>query len=144
MTASSTTLARRAQEHPGGVPDPEIPEKAKRRRFSAEYKLRLLRELDACSQPGQVGAILRREALYSSHVVEWRRARDAGALESLGKVRGRKPANPLAAENHRLRRENDRLTKKLSSAERVIEVQGKVSALLRELSLGSAENPNEK
>lgn len=144
MTASSSTVTRRAPGHPDGVPDPEIPEKAKRRRFSAEYKLGVLREVDACTESGQVGAVLRREGLYSSHLVEWRRARDAGALESLGRVRGRKPANPLAAENATLRRENERLTKKLSAAERVIEVQGKVSALLRELSLGSAETPNEK
>jgi hypothetical protein len=84
------------------VPDPEVPERAKRRRFSAGYKLAILDELDQASEPGAKGAILRREGLYTSHIVEWRRARDAGALEALGRSRGRKPANPLAGEVERL------------------------------------------
>jgi transposase len=140
---TSSTLAVRAP-YPDGVMDPEIPMKAKRRRFTAEYKAAVLREIDAATQPGQVGAILRREGLYSSHLVEWRRARDAGALEALGKVRGRKPVDPVEVENNKLRRENARLAEKLSRAQRVIEVQGKVSALLRELSQESAENRDER
>jgi hypothetical protein len=74
-------------------PDPEVPAKARRRRFSAEYKLAILREADACTQPGEVGALLRREGLYSSHLVDWRRQRDAGALQALARRRDR-PTRP--------------------------------------------------
>ena len=85
---------------PEGVPDPELVERPKRRRFTAEYKLRVLREADACSQPGEIGALLRREGLYSSHLLsEWRKQRDAGALQALARQRGRKPPHPLEAEN---------------------------------------------
>src|SRR4029434_5797433 len=83
------------------IPDPEVPERAKRRRFAASYKLAILEELDRATEPGAKGAILRREGLYNSHIVEWRRARDAGALEALGQTRGRKPADPLAGEVER-------------------------------------------
>src|SRR4030095_2025554 len=78
------------------IPDPEVPERARRRPFAASYKLAILEELDRATEPGAKGAILRREGLYTSHIVEWRRARDAGALEALGKTRGRTPANPPA------------------------------------------------
>ena len=114
---------------PVGVPDPELAEGPKRRRFSAEYKLRILRELEACSRPGEIGELLRREGLYSSLLTEWRRARDAGALEALARPRGPKP-NPLEAENARLRRRAERAEAELIKARRVIEVQGNVSALL--------------
>jgi transposase len=72
-------------------PDPEVSEKAKRRRFSAEYKLAILREVDACTEPGQIGALLRRERLYSSHQVDWRRQRDGGALRALARKRAASP-----------------------------------------------------
>ncbi len=86
---------------PVGVPDPELVEQAKRRRFTAEYKLTVLREADACTRPGEVGALLRREGLYSSHLVTWRKQRDAGALEALSRPRGRKPAaSPGGRERH--------------------------------------------
>jgi transposase len=111
-------------------PDPEVPAKARRRRFSAEYKLAILREADACTQSGEVGALLRREGLYSSHLVDWRRQRDAGALQALARRRGRPPADPAAAELARLRRDNQRLAAKLAQAQRIIEIQGKVSELL--------------
>jgi transposase-like protein len=111
-------------------PDPEVPEKAKRRRFSAEYKLAILREADRCTEPGQIGALLRRERLYSSHLVDWRRQRDTGALQALARKRGRKPADPARVEVERLRRENERLVHKLGQAERIIEIQGKLSELL--------------
>jgi transposase-like protein len=111
-------------------PDPEVPEKAKRRRFSAEYKLAILREADRCTEPGQIGALLRRERLYSSHLVDWRRQRDTGALQALARKRGRKPADPARVEVERLRRENERLAHKLGQAERIIELQGKLSELL--------------
>lgn len=137
MTTTSTLVRRAA--YPDGVMDPEVRPKAKRRSFTAEYKAGVLQEVEAATEPGQVGAILRREGLYSSHLTEWRHARDAGALEALGKIRGRKPVSPIEVENTKLRRENARLAEKLAKAQRVIEVQGKVSALLRELSQESAE-----
>jgi transposase len=128
-----TMTASRTRVDPGGMPsppDPEVPEKAKRRRFSAEYKLAILREADRCTEPGQIGALLRRERLYSSHLVDRRRQRDTGALQALAGKRGRKPADPARVEVQRLRRENERLALKLGQAERIIEIQGKLSELL--------------
>jgi len=115
------------------VPDPAVPENPVRRRFTAEYKLRILREADLCAQPGQVGALLRREGLYSSHLTNWRRQRETGTLAGLApKRRGRKasPDAPLVADIERLKRENRRLTEKLRQAETIIEVQKKLSELL--------------
>ena len=116
-----------------GVPSPEVPEKPVRRRFTAEYKLRILAEADACSEPGMLGELLRREGLYSSHLATWRRQRDEGVLAGLApKRRGRKakPKNPLADENEQLRRENQRLKEQLRQAELIIGVQKKVSEML--------------
>lgn len=104
------------------------------RRFSAEYKLKILAEIDAAVEPGDVGRILRREHLYSSLITHWRKQRDAGALEGLkGKKRG-PAANPVAAELKRLRAENARLTERLGTAEELINAQGNAFALLQELS----------
>ncbi len=112
------------------VPDPEVPPRAKRRQFSAEYKQRILAEADACTQRGQFGALLRREGLYSSHLDKWRQQRARGTLVgSTTKPRGRKP-NPEAAELARLRRENERLQRKLQRAETIIEFQKKLADLL--------------
>lgn len=122
-----------ARVHPGDVespPDPEVPEKPRRRRFSAEYKLRILEEADRASEPGEIGALLRREGLYSSHLTTWRRQRREGTLAGLSHQRGRKPKDPLGAEVEALRRENERLRKRLEQAEVVIEVQKKLSGLL--------------
>ena len=108
------------------IPDPAVAEKPVRRRFTADYKVRILREADRCTQAGQLGALLRREGLYSSHLNTWRQQRDAGALAGLTpKRRGRKPQadDPLVAENQRLRCENQRLAEKLRQAEAIIEVQ---------------------
>ena len=116
-----------------GVAGPELVERPRRRRFTAEYKLRVLREADACSRSGEVGALLRREGLYSSLLTEWRRAREAGALQALGRPRGRKPPHPLEAENTVLRHRAERAEAELAKARRVIEVQGNVSALLGQL-----------
>jgi len=114
------------------IPDPAVPEKPVRRRFPAEYKLRVLREADRSTGPGQLGALLRREGLYSSHLTTWRKRREAGTLAGLTpKRRGRK-ANPdatLIAENERLRRQK-RLAAKLRQAETIIEVQKKLSEVL--------------
>ena len=115
------------------IPSPEVSEKPVRRRFTAEYKLRILAEADACSEPGMLGELLRREGLYSSHLTTWRRQRDEGVLAGLTpKRRGRKakPKNPLSDENERLRRENQRLKEQLRQAELIIGVQKKVSEML--------------
>lgn len=117
---------------PEQVPDPEL-KRPGRRTFSAEQKLRVLEEADACTEPGEVGALLRREGLYSSHLAEWRRRREEGTLGALGRRRGRKAADPLAAENEALRRRAERAEAELAKARRVIEVQGNVSALLGDL-----------
>jgi len=118
---------------PAGVPDPELVEQARRRRFTAEYKLAVLREADGCTQPGEVGALLRREGLYSSHLVTWRRQRDAGSIKALSRPRGRKPADRRDAQIAVLQRRAERAEAELEKARKVIEVQGNVSALLGEL-----------
>jgi len=120
------------------IPDPEVPERATRRRFTAEYKVKILTQAEECTKPGELGALLRREGLYHSSLTEWRRERDRGALAGLGKTRGRRPTPLVEVEIARLRRQNQRLQERLSKAEKVIEVQGKVSALLRELTQESA------
>ena len=126
----STSLPTDGRVHAGAMPDPEVLERPRRRRFTASYKLAILRETDAATEDGQIGAILRRERLYSSHLVDWRRARDRGALAALARPAGRPRPNPLAKEVDRLRRENVRLSARLATAERIIEIQGKVSELL--------------
>ena len=115
------------------VPDPELVERPSRRRFTAGYKLRVLRGADACSRPGEIGALLRREGLYSSILSEWRKQREAGALEALERPRGRRAPHPLEAENARLGRRAERAEAELEKARKVIEVQGNVSALLGQL-----------
>ncbi len=130
---------------PAGVPDPELVEQPKRRRFTAEYKLRILREADACTKQGEVGALLRREGLYSSHLSSWRRQRDEGALTALTRKRGPKPADRRAAEIAALERRAERAESELAKAQRVIEVQGNVSALLGDLlEPGSAKESTER
>jgi transposase len=115
------------------VPDPELVERPQRRTFSAEYKLRILKEAEACTLPGEIGALLRREALYSGHLSKWRRQREAGALEALERPRGRKPADRRELEIAELRRRAERAEAELEKARRVIEIQGNVSALLEQL-----------
>jgi transposase-like protein len=105
--------------------------KAQRRKFTAEYKLAIIEEAGRATDPGAIGSLLRREGLYSSHLVEWRRLHAAGALGALSQKRGRKPTrNPLAEENQKLKAQVARLEKKLQQAELIIDVQKKVSALL--------------
>jgi transposase len=121
-----------------GVPagnrrDPEVPERPVRRRFSAEYKLHILRQADACDASGQLGELLRREGLYSSHLSTWRQQREQGTLNALTpKKRGRKPRDndPLIEENKRLQRVNQRLVERLRQAEVIIDVQKKVAEIL--------------
>ncbi len=112
------------------VPDPEVRPRAKHRHFTAEYKKRILDEAASCTQPGQLGALLRREGLYSSLLSKWRQQQVAGALEGLQpKKRGPK-VDPQAQELARLQRENQRLQERLRKAELIIEVQKKVALLL--------------
>lgn len=137
MSALEAQLGERSEPDGAGralTPvDPEVSETPIRRRFSAEYKLRILRLADACTDPGSLGALLRREGLYASNLKTWRRQRDTGTLEALTpKRRGRKPhdPNPLTGEVKRLRKENERLEKRLRQAELIIDIQKKVSQML--------------
>lgn len=123
-----------ASQHQGQMthtmPDPEVQLKGQRRRFSAAYKQRILTEADDCLVPGQIGALLRREGLYASHLAKWRQQRERGTLAGLApKTRGPQ-ANPLAAENADQRRQIERLQVKLQRAETIIDVQKKLCALL--------------
>jgi transposase len=114
-------------------PNPEVPDKPNRRRFTAEYKLRILTLADACKEPRSLGALLRREGLYASNLNTWRHQRERGVLSALApKKRGRKESvrDPLIAENIKLRKENERITKRLKQAEIIIDVQKKVSQIL--------------
>ncbi len=112
------------------VPDPEVAEKPKRRRFSAEYRLRIVREADSCKEPGEIGALLRREGLYSSLLTSWRRQRDTGALAGLEpKKRGPK-AKAVDPRVKGLERELARLKRKLEQAETIIDIQKKVAGIL--------------
>lgn len=107
--------------------------KARRRRFSAEYKRKILAEVDACTKPGEISAVLRREGLYSSNLVEWRRARDRGALLALTpKKRGpaAKVAHPLERKVTELERDVARATRRAERAEALVALQKKVSELL--------------
>jgi len=111
----------------------EVTEKASRRRFTAEYKLGVLRSVDACGAVGEIGALLRREGLYSSHLNAWRQQRERGLLGAMAaKKRGRKAEEdgPLVLENVKLRREKAALERKLRQAELIIEIQKKASEML--------------
>ncbi len=120
----------------------EVVAKAKRRQFTSVEKLRMLREVEACRGSGEIGALLRREGLYSSYLSTWRRQRDLGELDNLSpQKRGPKP-DPQALELARLQRENERLQARLRRAELIIEVQKKVARLLGEpLEEPSPEEP---
>ena len=125
------------------VPDPEVPERARRRTYTAKYKRDVLAEYEAADRAGK-GALLRREGLYSSLISAWRDQRDAGALHALGKPAGAAPGDPAQREAARLRKENQRLAFELDKARRVIEVQGKLSALLDTLATDSSRNDSER
>ena len=123
-----------------GVPDPELVEQAKRRSFTARYKAEILAKADACSKPGEVGELLRREGLYTSHLTYWRKQRKDGALKELGKSRGRKPVDRRDQEIVGLQRKLERSEAELAKMKRVVEIQGNVSALLEEM-LGTESAP---
>jgi transposase-like protein len=150
VSAGESQGARRAT---GGFPargnserkravDPQVPAKAARRRFSGEYKQRIVREADAARDAGEIGTLLRREGLYSSHLVTWRRARERGELAGLSpKRRGRKEkvVNPLAKRVAELERDKGRLERRLKQAELLLEIQKKASQLL-EIPLASRDD----
>jgi transposase len=124
-------------------PDPEVPERARGpRRYSARYKAQILEEYEGLDKAGK-GALLRREGLYTSLISEWRKQRDRGALQALAKPAGRQPADPRDQQLARLRKENQRLAGELAKARKVIEVQGKLSALLEQLATDSVTQPQQ-
>ena len=128
----ATGVAREAAEFNGGA-DPEVADKTTRRRFSAKYKRRIVREADRCTKPGELGALLRREGLFSSALSTWRRQRDAGELEGLRPAKRGRKGKPQDARDKRiaeLERKNRRLEGKLAQAETVIAIQKKVASLL--------------
>jgi transposase len=124
------------------VPDPEVPARARTRTWSAAYKARILAEYESCDKAGK-GALLRREGLYTSLISAWRQQRDQGALQALAKPAGRAPADPVDRDNVRLRARVARLEADLDKARRVIEVQGKLSALLGQLATDSQNSGSE-
>ena len=109
-------------------PEPEV--KPQRRRFSAEEKLRILAEADACKERGEIGALVRREGIHSSYLSRWRRARDRGDLDGLRAQKRGPKTDPETEANEKLRRENERLRVRLQQAETIIEVQKKLSEML--------------
>ncbi len=130
MSHEQTTTEQQQKDLATRIPDPEVVPKAKRRQFTAKYKLRIVREADACTEPGQIGSLLRREGLYSSYLSKWRQQREEGQLQALSsKKRGRKPEDPSVEELAQLQRENERLRVRLEQAEIIINVQKKLSKL---------------
>jgi transposase len=129
--AKSMSSTAKREAAPSPVPDAEVRAVAKRRQFTAAYKLAVLEEVERLSEPGAIGALLRREGLYSSHLSVWRRERDSGALEALSRRRGRKAK--LTSEQKRvaaLEARCVRLQRELDQAHTIIEVQKKLCTLL--------------
>jgi transposase len=125
-----------------GAVDAEVLERRRRRKFSAEYKVRILREAERAKESGQLGALLRKEGLYTSNLTTWRRQFERGALAALAPKKRGKKAKPVDARDRRigeLERDNERLRKRLEQAETIIEVQKKVSALLGTSSPGAGD-----
>ena len=136
----ATGVSTDSATHSGHFPDPEVPEKAIRRKFTAKHKLHILQEVDRCTTQGQIGALLRREGLYSSNLTTWRRQREQGTLEALSpKHRGPKVKNidPSVRRIVELEQENNQLKQKLKQAETIIDVQKKLSEILQ-IPLGTA------
>jgi len=125
------------------IPDPEVSALPKRRRFTAAFKAQVVEEAERCTQSGEIGALLRREGLYSSQLSEWRKLYRAGAIQRLrDDTRGRKKTkNPLEDEVAQLRKTNERLSRRLEQAETIIEIQKKVASMLG-IPLNSVENEN--
>jgi transposase-like protein len=131
--ASGVSAARGGADERGRGSDPEVPAKARRRQFLPEYKQRILREAAAASAAGEIGALLRREGLYASHLITWRRQRERGELAGLSaQRRGRKAkaVNPLAKRVAELERDKRRLERRLEQVELLLDIQKKASRLL--------------
>lgn len=131
--------------NPKLLPDPEVNAMPRRRTFTAEYKAAILAECDTVTEPGEIGAILRREGLYSSHLVDWRRRRADGGLQGLApKKTGRPPKDPtvqaIDKENERLRRDNAALQEKLRRSQIIIEAQKKLAEVLDSLRQATSES----
>lgn len=134
MSHKQSSISTSNGSDPVAQPEPEVVPKAVRRSFSAAYKLRIVEEADQCTERGQIGALLRREGLYSSQLATWRRLRDEGGLQALApKTRGRKASQDAReVEIAALRRENERLHKQLQQAELIIGAQKKLAAALEQ------------
>jgi transposase len=124
------------------VPDPEVPTRARTRRYPAAYKAKMLDEYESLDKAGK-GSLLRREGLYTSLIAAWKKQRDQAVKEALARPAGRPPADTRDKEITRLRRENERLTAELGTARKVIDIQGKLSNLLGELATDSQSNGSE-
>lgn len=133
VPAAGTSDAGQVSDNPSGRPNPEVPERARRRTYTAQYKLDFLAQYDA-AEDGMKGALLRREGLYTSHIVEWRRARDAGGLAGLSAPRGRTRRDPQAERIAQLEADKLRLEQELAKARFVVEVQAKLHSLLETIS----------
>jgi transposase-like protein len=131
-----TSSSKQNGRAPTPTPNPEVVPRATRRQFSAAYKRRIVAEAEACIDRGAIGALLRREGLYSSHLTNWRRELAAGTL---GEKRRGRPAEPLAAENAQLRRENERLRRELEKTQLIVDAQKKLAEVLGLMSENEAE-----
>ena len=141
MTMTNASLVARAQN--GKVRDDDPAPKPTRRRFSTEYKRAVLEEYDRLTEPGTKGALLRREGLYSSHIIEWRRAMEAGAVSGLAQ-KHRKKRSDAERELARATKKIARLEDQLAKHKVVLEAQGKASELLARLLAESADTENEQ
>ena len=138
----SDETPRAEDKQPRLAPDPEVVAKPTRRQFTAEYRLRIVEEADRCTRPGEVGRMLRREGLYTSHLSAWRKARRSGSLQGLtANKRGAKPTehNPLSPKVRQLETKVARLEKELATAHTILDVQSKISGLLG-LNLNNAKD----
>jgi transposase-like protein len=141
MSHKQSSIFSSNGSEPVGQPEPEVVPKAARRSFSAAYKLRIVEEADQCTERGQIGALLRREGLYSSQLATWRRQRETGVLQAMTpKKRGRKASlDAKDIEIATLRRENERLQKQLEQAELIIGAQKKLAEALEQTLTGSED-----
>ena len=142
MTMTTATVRVHADE--GAMRDDDPAARPTRRRFSAAYKLAILDEYERLTDPGAKGTVLRREGLYSSHLVEWRRARDLGALRELAPTRRPQRQSPEQQELERLRQRNARLEEQLAKHKQALEIQGKASELLARLLAESDEEARQQ
>lgn len=142
MSQSKTTSVNGKHSTHSSPLDPEVVVRAKRRQFSAADKLRILQAADACTEPGQLGALLRREGIYSSYLADWRRERAVGQLQGLGVQKRGRRRDEQAAELTRLRQENEQLKAQVAQAELIIAAQKKLAQILEQTLLPSKGTPS--